>query len=165
MPLFHFDHHLTERIRNAGQSTLPLWIFLASHGMWGFAIIAFVLVSMGRLSLLAIVIPVVLTHLLTLGLQQLIRRERPPIAVSKIVMWRRTPSFPSAHTSTSVAWAIALCTPLLSWGGVGVWIAIGAYALACGVAISRIVVGVHYVGDILGGAVLGILIMALWGAW
>lgn len=159
--MFHFDHHITERIRTAGQPTLPLWIFLASHGMWGFAIIAMVLVAFGRLPLLAILLPIVLTHLLTLGLQQIVRRERPPIALSKIVMWRRTPSFPSAHSAGAMAFATAMSAVVLPLGPIGVGLAVVMLLLAAGIGISRIVVGVHFLTDVFGGFIFGILVTGI----
>lgn len=161
MPPFHFDHHLTERIRSAGQPTLPLWIFLASHGMWGFAIIAMALVVMGKLSIMVIVTPIVLTHLLTLGLQQIVRRERPPISVSKIVMWRRTPSFPSAHSAGSMACATAMGAAALPMGAVGVALVVIMVLLALGVGFSRIIVGVHFLTDVLAGFLFGVLVTGI----
>lgn len=161
MPPFHFDHHLSERIRAAGQTTLPLWIFLASHGMWGFALVALVLVAMGRLPVLTILLPIVLTHALTLGLQQMVRRERPPIAVSKIVMWRRTPSFPSAHSAGSMACATAIGAAALSLGSFGIALTVAMLLLAVGVGISRIVVGVHYLTDVLVGFIFGTLVTGI----
>jgi len=60
-----------------------------------------------------------------------------------------TPSFPSGHTATSIAGALALARvwPSARWllGG-----------LAALIAFSRVYVGVHYPSDILAGAVLGI---------
>jgi undecaprenyl-diphosphatase len=60
-----------------------------------------------------------------------------------------TPSFPSGHTATSIAGALALARvwPSARWllGG-----------LAALIAVSRVYVGVHYPSDILAGAVLGV---------
>ena len=60
-----------------------------------------------------------------------------------------TPSFPSGHTATSIAGALALARiwPAARWllGG-----------LAALIALSRVYVGVHYPSDILAGAVLGV---------
>jgi membrane-associated phospholipid phosphatase len=161
MPPFHFDQHLTERIRAAGQSALPLWIFLASHGMWGFAIVALVLVAADRLPVWSIVLPIVLTHLLTLGLQQIIQRDRPPLALSKIVMWRRTPSFPSAHSAGSMACATAISAAALSLGPVGVALTLALVLLAVAIGVSRIVVGVHFLTDVLVGFLFGILVTGI----
>ncbi len=159
--MFHFDHHLTERIRNAGQSTLPLWIFLSSYGMWGFAIVALFLVSIGRLSIVVLLLPVVLTHVLTLGLQQIVRRERPPIAMAKIVMWRRTPSFPSAHSSGSMALATVISAAAFPLGLIGVVLTVVMVLLALGIGCSRIIVGVHFLTDVLTGFLFGILVTGI----
>ncbi len=159
--MFHFDHHLTERIRVAGQPTLPLWIFLASHGMWGFAIIALALVVMGKLPVFTILLPIVITHLLTLGIQQIVRRERPSIAVAKIVMWRRTPSFPSAHSAGSMAFATAMGAAALPLGPIGVVLSVIMILLALGIGVSRIIVGVHFLTDVLGGFIFGILVTGI----
>lgn len=156
--ILSFDHRITARIRAAGQPTLPLWVFLASHGVWGFVIVAFLLAVGGVMPVTTVIVSIVLTHVFTLVLQYLIGRERPSIAESKIVMWKRTPSFPSAHSSGSMAFAVALSAvvlPLGAWGVVG---ALALLALALGIGLSRIVVGVHYVGDVLAGFVFGALV-------
>ncbi|MGD9905925.1 MAG: phosphatase PAP2 family protein [Vicinamibacterales bacterium] len=60
-----------------------------------------------------------------------------------------TPSFPSGHTATAIAGAMALARvwPSARWllGG-----------LAALIAVSRVYVGVHYPGDLVGGAVVGV---------
>jgi undecaprenyl-diphosphatase len=64
-------------------------------------------------------------------------------------------SFPSAHATTSFAAARAfhglMPAPIL-------------YAAAGGLAASRPYLGVHYPGDVLGGALLGTVIAELWPA-
>jgi membrane-associated phospholipid phosphatase len=61
-------------------------------------------------------------------------------------------SFPSAHASTSFAGALA-------YRRLGVSAA-PLYALAVGLSLSRVYLGVHYPSDVLGGAVAGTLLAA-----
>lgn len=156
--MFHFDEHMTARIRALGSRTLPLWILLASHGMWVFALISFGFLLTGVLPWDDVGIPIVLTHVVTLGVQQIVRRDRPPESVAKIVMWRRTPSFPSAHSSGSMAFALVLAMGFQAFGTVGMLCGILMITLAVLIGISRIMVGVHYMTDVLCGWIFGLVI-------
>lgn len=70
-------------------------------------------------------------------------------------------SFPSGHSQTAFAWL--LCVALL-WRDEkrphARWVLSGAVVLASLVALSRIVLGVHYPSDVLTGSLLGAV-----GAW
>jgi undecaprenyl-diphosphatase len=57
-------------------------------------------------------------------------------------------SFPSGHSMNAFAFAtvVALCFP---------WIAPAAFAIAASIAASRVLLGLHFVSDVLVGASLG----------
>jgi undecaprenyl-diphosphatase len=86
------------------------------------------------------------------ALKRLSRRQRPcqlePHCWSKVLPPDRF-SFPSGHTMT--AFSIAL---VLSYFYRGMEVPV--FFLACSIAVSRIVLGMHFLSDVLAGAVLGV---------
>ncbi|MGZ8741084.1 MAG: phosphatase PAP2 family protein [Gaiellaceae bacterium] len=91
-----------------------------------------------------------------MGLKALLDRPRPPLRYAEpktLVPVPHDASFPSGHAATSFAAAtmLSFAFPRL---------APFLYVLAAGVAFSRVYVGVHYPLDVLGGALLGVLIAA-----
>jgi len=77
-----------------------------------------------------------------------------PIAVHGDLIYKKThagsSSFPSGHTSSAFQWATSCVLAKPNW-----YVAVPAYMYACGMAYSRMHLGVHYPTDILGGAVVG----------
>ncbi len=87
-------------------------------------------------------------YALNVAIKQVIRRQRPEL--SGLPPLTGTPtalSFPSAHASTSFAGAVA-------YSRLGVPAA-PLFALAAGLSLSRLYLGVHYPSDVLAGAALG----------
>ena len=96
------------------------------------------------------------SYLFTLLLAYLIRRKRPyevtPDAehMSQMIY---TPSFPSGHATM----AFALATTLVLLFSPVIWVAVILYAIASIISLARVVVGVHYVTDVLAGAIVGVV--------
>jgi undecaprenyl-diphosphatase len=94
------------------------------------------------------------TYALNVAIKWVVRRERPRLAGLPALTGTPTRlSFPSAHASTSFAGALCYARLGLPTGPL--------YALATGLALSRLYLGVHYPSDILAGAALGTLVGAV----
>ena len=91
---------------------------------------------------------------LSLGLRDWIDRRRPPLVYPEpkpLVGVPHSGSFPSGHAATAFA-----CATVIAW--TAPWLAVPAFVLAAAISWSRVYVGVHWPLDVLGGAVLGVLV-------
>jgi membrane-associated phospholipid phosphatase len=108
-----------------------------------------------RLAVLAFMVTVVVgQNLIANTVKALVDRERPPVP-------HLAPSsgfsFPSGHTAAAAAtWAAVVL--VLGRGRpfrTKAWLAAGAAAVTVAVAASRVLLGVHWLTDVIGGAALG----------
>lgn len=88
-------------------------------------------------------------------LKNLVARTRPYEVIQGLTLLierQSDLSFPSGHTAASFAAAVIIYRELPRRYG------IAALILAAGIGYSRLYLGVHYVSDVIGGALSGILI-------
>jgi undecaprenyl-diphosphatase len=92
--------------------------------------------------------------LLTAGVKELVDRARPEIEAVAATLG---PSFPSGHTSTAAASWAAFALVAGRWWGRRAWPALAgaAVGIAVAVALSRVLLDVHWLTDVLGGLALG----------
>jgi membrane-associated phospholipid phosphatase len=93
------------------------------------------------------------TYVLNTAVKLVVRRRRPQLpGLPPLTSTPTQLSFPSAHASTSFAGALA-------YSRLGLPV-VPLYALAKGLAVSRLYLGVHYPSDVLAGALLGTAVAA-----
>ena len=146
--------------KNLRRPALNIWMKrISSLGNGGFVWIAAAIIlllcreyrSIGISIGLAQIIGVLSTNLI---IKNLVTRKRPFDRLSCIVPLIKKPSdwsFPSGHTTSSISASVLLIAAL------PLYIGIPALVLGLMIAFSRMYVGVHYLSDIAGGAVMGIL--------
>ena len=103
------------------------------------------------LALLAVILG---DKLLTHAIKELVDRARPELEAVAATLG---PSFPSGHTSTAAASWAAFALVAGRWWGRRAWPALagGAVGIAVAVALSRVLLDVHWLTDVLGGLALG----------
>lgn len=139
----------------------PLLVALSAWPVKGPLLAAFAALQRGtlarRLSAAGIVAAAALLGSLAATLSKLVvDRARPSagLGLDALIAIPDTASFPSGHATTAAAAATALALLVPRWR-------ILAVAVALFVGASRVLLGVHFVGDVLAGFALGIAVGAL----
>lgn len=113
--------------------------------LWPVLIILLALKSgKSRLVALTLLVSLIIAQLLRMSFTEFLPRE------GTIIFERISSSFPSGHTARAFAAATVM---FVSFGGRGRWLFV---ILGLGAGISRLLLGAHFVTDVIGGALLGI---------
>lgn len=122
--------------------------------------VVFVIVVIAIITTEFIVLPTLfIAWLITLAIEFIVKRPRPFQAMKTHPLaryWVPTPSFPSAHATWAFAGAVLTCLVNPVWGAI-------ALVLAVLVAWSRVYVGVHYLSDVVAGAIVGTIVSLVAG--
>ncbi|WP_238885147.1 phosphatase PAP2 family protein [Clostridium sp. YIM B02551] len=133
---------------------MPVFTNLGNGGLVWIIISIFLLTQkkyrkIGVVTLVALLV----TYLVgEIGIKNLVRRERPFMSIHEIKLLIKAPSgfsFPSGHTASSFTASTILSSYFKKYRAI-------IFSLAIIIGFSRIYLMVHYLSDVLGGAVLGI---------
>lgn len=153
-----FDRRWTARLSVAERRgplrwTAVLLAHSADSWFWlaGLAIVAWRTSGPWRVWALALAVAVLATAAVVMALKFTIRRRRPEGTWGSI--YRRTDphSFPSGHAARAVLLAVLIA----AWGPG--WLQPAALVWAPLVLIARVVMGVHYLSDVVAGAIVGLI--------
>ena len=156
------DEHLDQYFEPLRNSRLLVYVFNTSSAVGDFGAIWHVIGIVGALNGAlswpqAVVLALLMgaeSLLLNQGIKRIFRRRRPTTAGDDRFTVRRplTSSFPSGHASSAFFAAIVLS----GWFDGG-WTAT-FFVFAAVIALSRVVVRIHHVSDIVVGSVVGALL-------
>jgi len=149
--------------RSPWGDTLFVWLTTARHFLVPLGLLWFLLLwrggRRGRVLALVLVLTLLATDQVSSHLlKPWVDRVRPCFAMEAVQALKpqaHSPSFPSGHAA-NIFGAATAAVALLGWRWA--WL----YGIASAVGISRIYVGVHYPSDVLGGALLGVVIGWMW---
>jgi undecaprenyl-diphosphatase len=134
------------------------WFWLA-----GLAILYFTGPDYWKYRALVMAMGIVLTAVAVMAIKFTVRRKRPEGELGQI--YRRTDphSFPSGHAARAVMLAVVEV-------GLGpTWLGILLVVWAAAVVLARVLMGVHYLSDVLAGALLGglmgVVVLLLTAGW
>jgi len=92
-------------------------------------------------------------------LKMLVGRDRPPVAH---LVDAGGSSFPSGHSAAAASCWLAIALVARRWSPRSAWMVVVAVGVACMVALSRTMLGVHWLTDVLAGLIVGWSWCLLW---
>jgi undecaprenyl-diphosphatase len=149
------------RIKNLPSSIRKTSEILSYSGRPGWEWIALVLIWLiggifWKEWAITVAIGLAILSVVQLAIKRLVNRDRP------IGLWghktrKKDPdSFPSGHAARTFLLAI------LTTGLGPAWLAVVLWVWAILVSLSRVAMGVHFLSDVIGGLLLGIIVGVLW---
>lgn len=157
--LSRWDNRATETLRRTAQGGFWRFFFaVAAHSgdswLWIPALVPIIFMRQPPLSTWALIAQggILLTAGLVFAIKLAVRRRRPPGEWGQIYRKTDPHSFPSGHAARAVLLALLALFFGPSWLGI---------ALLCWaplVALARVAMGVHYLSDVLAGALLGAVV-------
>lgn len=150
-----FDYDVTHFIRalNSGGplDTLFSWITFTGTITFIVLIIISLYLAGARKEALVFTIVMIVTNVITFGLKYAIARPRPS---DLGVVPQNMPAFPSGHTTNAFALAMTISSYHRKFSVV-------MFSWALLVALSRVYLGLHYVTDLVAGALVGITVSVI----
>ena len=153
------DERLSARLRVAEKTGLlrtaavvfghtgDSWFWLA-----GLAVLYFTGSEYWKMRALILAIGIVVTALVVMAIKFTVRRKRPEGELGKIYRQTDPHSFPSGHAARVVMLAV------IEVGLGPTWLGIILLIWAIMVGLARVMMGVHYLSDVVAGALLGGLV-------
>lgn len=156
--LLSADARWSQALRRAEQPGILRWLatLLAHSGdswFWalGLAVVAWQGDATWRAWAWRIFLAIAALAVLVMSLKLVIRRRRPAGDWGAIYRNTDPHSFPSGHAARAAMLAVLLC----AWGPA--WAAPIALVWAPLMSVARVALGVHYLSDVIAGALLGLI--------
>ena len=148
-PIFDFLNGLAKR----NDILDMVWVFFARYAIFLFGIVLIYFVRKDRKLLLKVALGIIITVIVVAVIKKIWFIPRPfsDKEVNLLIEHRQDSTFPSKHAAVAFAVAFGI---FLQKKKLGVWLLL----LALGIALSRVIVGVHYPADVFAGALIGMII-------
>lgn len=148
-PIFDFLNGLAKR----NDILDVVWVFFAQYAIFLFGIVLIYFVRKDRKLLLKVALGIIITVITVAVIKKIWFIPRPfsDKEVNLLIEHRQDSTFPSKHAAVAFAVAFGI---FLRKKKLGVWLLL----LALGIALSRVMVGVHYPVDVFAGALIGMII-------